>query len=924
MGTGADTGALAGPVGPSAETPRGAQGPGRLVARASVRRGLLGLILLGAALLRAWGLLHGLPEGFVYHQDAQLLVHDVWAHHLGARWREGRFGPAYGALVLASLRALDGVARFLGAPLAWSFPLVAVAASVVSAVAGTLTVWLVYFVGARAYGEAAGLLGAALVAVSPVLVLHAHYPYRDTPMLPLLLLALLGCLALAEQPTASAALLSAFGGFGAVALKTTGLLIVVPMLAAALLAARRSALLVGAGVLAAALAGVAFGTLPAIWGLPPPDLTSPVGVLRGVARFVSAYLGHFLPTLPAGLGVAARVLARALGPVGLVAGLAGLVWALRRRTRQDLVLLPYVAAGFLVPAMFPWLDERYLLPLVLVLTLLAARLAAEAWAQGGWVGFRVLVVLGLGGWLALGLAQSAWQGRLLALPDTRALGGRWAEAHLPRTARVVTEPYYPLGLDRWPRASFLDPRAPVTAEVGRADVLVTSSLEHQRYQDAPARYPAEARFFRDLDRQTWVVKSVALAPLGFAHPTITFRVPRRAGGTPEPTGPRDPVPAPLRLALPRPFDAAWAAGVSVLDGGPYDRDERTHLLRGAEERRLVLVSPRPVEELAVFAAARGQPVRLTVAVDGRRRGRTLGPGVLDVVRLRPSTWSLFAPALHDVRLAFLSPGGSALVQVRAGPREIGETAAAWGRWDEAVAALERAVQANPRDPETRWLLVLAYHQAGDPAAARGALAALRLEAPAAIEGTRRLADPSLPEPAWVQGFRALTGLDAGLLRHALGVTLEAAALAAAGTAVVLDPEATGGRLVRVRGGEAGPRVLLDGPDDLYLAPGSYVALVSLRSGEPASMRPTARIRVFAESRPLVTVTVAGRDLAGVGRGFVEVPVPFTHARADERVALRVEALGGELMGDRVRLEPDLRAFFRQRAALAEAVEGGRP
>jgi hypothetical protein len=45
-----------------------------------------------------------------------------------------------------------------------------------------------------------------------------------------------------------------------------------------------------------------------------------------------------------------------------------------------------------------------------------------------------------------------------------------------------------------------------------------------------------------------------------------------------------------------------------------------------------------------------------------------------------------------------------------------------------------------------------------------------------------------------------------------------------------------------------------------------------------------------------------------------VVVPFVPVRPDERIAIQVEATGaGSVLVDRVRLEPDVRAFFRQRA-----------
>jgi hypothetical protein len=138
------------------------------------RRFVLALTVLAGGLFRFWGITHGLSEGFVYHQDAQVVVQDAWHHYLGAPWREGRFGVVYGVLVTSAMWTGDAIGRFVGQPPAWSFPLIATAASLVSALAGTLVIPLVYCLGARAYGPGAGLLGAAFLAVEPIHVLHSY------------------------------------------------------------------------------------------------------------------------------------------------------------------------------------------------------------------------------------------------------------------------------------------------------------------------------------------------------------------------------------------------------------------------------------------------------------------------------------------------------------------------------------------------------------------------------------------------------------------------------------------------------------------------------------------------------------------------------------------------------------------------------
>jgi hypothetical protein len=878
----------------------------------------LGLIVLVGLGLRLWGILHGLREGFVYHPDAQVVVHDAWQHYLGAPWRTGRFGAAYGFLVTLAMWTLEVIARLAGWPFTWSFELIAVAASLLSAAAGTLTIPLVYLLGTRAYGRTAGLLGAALLAVDPIHTLHSHYPYRDAPMLAFLVLALVACVSLAERPTTWALALGAVTAACATALKTSAFLLILPILAAAGFALRRGRWVWGLGaagfLLAAALAGIAMGNIPTLWGLPVADLSSPLGVVRSLGRFVARYLSYFAGELPVGIVSAILILREGLGSAWALALAAAVLHAIRRHGRADLVLLALAIPTLLFAAMFPWLDERYLLPLLPLAAVMLGRLVSEAWETSRRLGGRS--VIGRGSWriglglavgvlLLLGLGRSVRHGILLTLPDTRALAGHWAEAHLPHAARVTTEGYFPLGLDRWPGASFFDPTKPVAHEVARSDVLVTSSLQHSRYLGTPTRYPAEARFFRELPRHVVPMRAFALDGFGFIHPRIDFYVPGLAPGPP-----------PQRLLLPRPFDPSWSFGVSFLDAGPYDRDDRTVRLTPSQNYALTLLSPAPVDEIAVFVAAGPAPVRVRAAAGWRSRAAVVAPGELAVLRLRPRSWLPMRPVLYRLRVSLSPEGGPALVQIRGGAREIGETLAEWGRWGEAIPHLERAAGGgggappDPRDPPDlglRLLLVTAYQRAGRLADARRTLAALRMAAPDVVERHLALGKEAEPPEGWARAFRAATGLDATLLTASLGVVLEAEALGGDGARIVADDRASGGRAVE---SGARPGVLLDGPEHLHLARGAYRARFALRARDAADAGATAVLQVFAEQQLLASRAVTARELP-VSGDFADIPLPFVAARHGERIAVRIEATGsGGVLVDRVRIEPDLRATLR--------------
>jgi hypothetical protein len=225
---------------------------------------------------------------------------------------------------------------------------------------------------------------------------------------------------------------------------------------------------------------------------------------------------------------------------------------------------------------------------------------------------------------------------------------------------LVAEPYGPLGLDLRPNVLVLDPARPAAEEVRRAPLLVTSTLEHQRYLDAPGRHPREAAFFEQVVRATRPVRTVALTPLGFVHPTIDIRA----------TGVRADAPG-LPLDVPRPYDHAWNRGLAFVPPGPYDRDDRTVTLGGSQAHAVTVVSPAPLPEVVAFVANGPEPAEVRLRAGGRRVRRALGPGEMTLLRVTPGwTWAR-PPVLTPVEVALRPHGATALVGLRMEPREIG-------------------------------------------------------------------------------------------------------------------------------------------------------------------------------------------------------------------------------------------------------------
>ena len=297
-------------------------------------------------------------------------------------------------------------------------------------------------------------------------------------------------------------------------------------------------------VLAAAL-----GTVGFVLGTPFALLT-PVAFARGVldelrevntVQFgneadVPGYLFHLAYSLPQAMG----------WPLYLLA-LAGLGWALVRRGGREAILLAFAVPYLLVIATWSSRFERYVIPLLPSLTLLAAMVVVRAvrwlaergrlmpgpWPAVALAGAAVLLV-------APGLARVAQYHRLLARPDTRVLGSEWVERHVPPGTRIALEPFSlrlpvargqlhaaPGSVAHLPQ---LRPGAatpePAGADDGywleRLDVydldrllgdgvqyVVLSGFVYQRHRQACDRHPAPCRFYGELEARSRLVFSAS-------------------------------------------------------------------------------------------------------------------------------------------------------------------------------------------------------------------------------------------------------------------------------------------------------------------------------------------------------------------------------------------------------------------------------
>jgi 4-amino-4-deoxy-L-arabinose transferase-like glycosyltransferase len=439
------------------------QGP---VARVNGPRGsaALAAIVALAAALRLVGIEYGLPFGGLLNPDEQNIVPRAWAMVHGAGPDPHWFDyPTLLLYVLAPFQAWQDEPSYLTARLiVVAFGLAAVVAA--------------WWLGRAAYGRTAGLVAAAAVAVETIGVAYSHMAVTDVPMTALI------AASLALAVTGRLELAGLAAGLAASA-KYPAVFLVVPLVVAGWGRWRRL------GYSLAAAVAVFLATSPYVLVHPHEAWEDATRVQRlahdGWLGFEhdSFALFSFTGKLWEGFGPAFAI------------GVAGLVLALRRRTRTDLILASFVLAYLVDLLTLRAHFDRYVLPLVPALAALAGRQ-------------RVLAPLTLG-LLIVPLVWAIGDDVRLTRTDTRAVAHSWIVAHVPPHARIAAEsstppleghPIVGLALPGPGRPFDHDRVVSRLRAQGVRYALVTGAIA-DRVLAARDRYPREARFYDQLRAQ---------------------------------------------------------------------------------------------------------------------------------------------------------------------------------------------------------------------------------------------------------------------------------------------------------------------------------------------------------------------------------------------------------------------------------------
>lgn len=734
---------------------------GMIFSMAPRRLILLALFVLGLC-LRLWGLAWGRGEAASPHPDewAWRILESLSPSQPAYAGLFNQFfyslaalGKGLAEIVAGSAKLLLGEARFVAEGVVPSL----MAGRFLVALFGAAQAPLAYSLARGAFGSVgAGLLAAAMIAVSPLLVTQSHFFSLATPLATMIMLCLLAAHDLARRPEARSC----------------------------------------------AVAGLACGltvtTEPmGVWALAYPALALALGLWRRVAaprRLLAYWPAVFALGLAAGVIVGSPWLvwpddAQGRGPWALwaISQPPEGWWAhLARRGGQLWELLAEMGGleitGLWLAAAALSLGRDRPLALLIVtapLPFLAAGLAAQnmsiesvavcwtplATASAGWplalicrrlprYNLQVAAALALGLllcltplWRSLGLAYIFWQ------TDTVAAAKTWLADNLPADAPLLAGPGCPPTIFQ---------QAEPAAKGLAAERLIENGaylLWNRQAADAQAPPPGLQRVasFALSDRWSPMAAAPGAANPRWINPVMEIYGPARAAAVTRP------------LALFRPSaDVQRDYDMIYVGNATYGQNSQTMLLRGHTWRERVLRGPGPLDSIAVHLRNMGADLALVEVRQGPGLGRVFGvfPGQDEELIVEAKAWPPMSGGVYPVKARLLR-GDAVLARIDWDPLIIGRRALEREDLDDARRFLAKALAQQPGSFDAGALLAGALTELGLLDQARKVMDALDGEDGGPAKDFIELASRK-PDAAWLEKLRRLTGYDPALLLESLG------------------------------------------------------------------------------------------------------------------------------------------------------------
>jgi len=492
---------------------------------------LIGVIILGAAYLRFYGLSFGLPNNF--HPDEVPKVYAIMR-----MVQNENLNPKYflhPSLLLYLSYFCNSLIHWFGF-LEGSFRETAfLAGRIVSATAGTLSVFLIYLIASRLFNRRVGLISGALLAVFPLHITCSRYLKEDALLLFFILASIFALIKAVQEDRKDLLLFSGLlAGFSA-SVKYSGILTVGIVACAPWLRSRSwlpDKTFLFWTVAAGALAPMAF-----IIGTPYSVISfeqfaagfnyEKEHMARGHTIAIDAWSQYWTYHLE-------RSIFPAMTKIPTFLALIGVGILLRRRRIEDLFLiglifLYYLPAEYVKAKPAPQ-PERYIYPCLPFLAV-AGAVTLNFFLSSKkhyikWIGTAVLVIA---------LIQPMHRSVTLAseiTDDTRERMARWMKENLPKGSKVYIDlrSYNSHLLEddfdiTYSRSSQVH-RDLTRDELLRQgqDYLLLSSLWWDRYFSQPRSDAPVQKVIREVFRTIPIEKEITsqYGTYGFHNPTITL------------------------------------------------------------------------------------------------------------------------------------------------------------------------------------------------------------------------------------------------------------------------------------------------------------------------------------------------------------------------------------------------------------------
>lgn len=487
---------------------------------------LLFLIFIVAAAFRFYGLNYGLPSH--YHPDevpkVNAMMRMVHSHSLNPNYF------LHPSLLLYSTYFMNILFHWFG--ISGEFRETGfLAGRTVSALAGTFSVVLLFFIARRLFGSIAALTSAALLSVLPLHVACSRYLKEDALLTFFVLASVLALLKAVQEDRRRWLFIAALLAGCSASVKYSGILSAAIICLAPWLRSKSmkpNTDWIKSSALALFCIPLAFVVCSPYTIINLAKFVHDFGaeghhMLRGHTNPVTAWSQYWMYHVK-------RSIFPGMGFVPAVVSLMGLGLLLWRRKTEDLfvvflLLLFYLPAEWVKAKPAPQ-PERYILPCLPMLAMCAGEFLRLLWASRH---RNVGIILAV-----LVFIFPVWRSSTLAwemLHDTRARSEEWMKANLPRGSKVYLDwkRYCPeFSKDEFdvtyiPRADILRLLDLNALKKSGKDYLVLSSLFYDRYFTDPDSPPGPRNIFRAIFERLPVVKEFAPAfgTYGFHNPVIT-------------------------------------------------------------------------------------------------------------------------------------------------------------------------------------------------------------------------------------------------------------------------------------------------------------------------------------------------------------------------------------------------------------------